>query len=56
MVKKVLVATFEDMSVSIPMKDNETIEEVENRMIEAVDSIGDHVAMSYKLVVKEYDD
>lgn len=47
------VIHFDKMSIRIPMKDDETIAEIEDRMIEAVDSIGDNVVMSYKIVVED---
>lgn len=50
------VIHFCKMSVSVPIKESETAEEVEDRMIEAVDSIGDGVVISYKIEIQEYDD
>lgn len=50
------VIHFYKMSVSVPIKENETAEEVEDRMIEAVDSIGDGVVISYNTEIEEYDD
>lgn len=53
---KMRVIRFYKMSVSVPIKENETAEEVEDRMIEAVDSIGDGVVISYNTEIEEYDD
>lgn len=50
------VISFDSVHVSVPMKAVETQEEVEDRFIEAVDSIGEGVVMSYKISVEEYDD
>ena len=50
------VISFNSVHVSVPMKDGETQEEVEDMFIEAVDSIGEGVVMSYKISVEEYDD
>lgn len=51
-----MVVHFDKMSVRVPMKDGDTIEDVEDRLIEAVDSIGDNVVMSFKTVVEDYDE
>ena len=51
-----MVVHFDKMSVRVPMKDGDTIENVENRLIEAVDSIGDGVVMSFKTVIEDYDE
>ncbi len=49
-------ARFTKMTVSVPMKYGETLEEIEDRLIEAIDSIGENVFMSYTPVVEEYED
>ena len=49
-----MVIHFDKMSVRVPMKDGDTIADIEDKLIEAVDSIGDGVCMSYKIVVEEY--
>ena len=54
--KKMMVIHFDKMSVRVPITGGETIEDVEDRLIEAVDSIGDNVAMSYKIELEEYDE
>ena len=36
------VATFENMRISVPLKDDETIEIIANRLLDAIDSIGDN--------------
>ena len=51
-----IVVRFHKMTVSVPMKDNETIEEVEDRLVEAIDTIGEGVVISYRLAVEDYDD
>lgn len=50
------VIVFDKMTIALPMKDNETIEEVEDRIVEAVDSVGEGAVFSYVLKVEEYDD
>lgn len=50
-----LVAHFDKMSIMVPMKDNETIEEVEDRIIEAINSAGEGITMSYNLIIEEYE-
>ena len=50
------VISFNSVHVSVLVKDGETQEEVEDRFIEAMDSIGEGVVMSYKISVEEYDD
>ena len=49
------VIHFDKMSVRVPLSDDESIEDVEAKLIDAVDSIGDGVVMHYKIVVEEYD-
>ena len=53
---KMKVITFSSVRVSFPMNDGETKEEAEDRFIEAVDSIGEGVVMSFKSSIEEYDD
>lgn len=48
-----MVIHFSEMSVHVPTKDGETAEDIENRLIDAVYSIGDHVTMSYQLNVED---
>ena len=50
------VITFDSVRVSFPMKNGETQEDIEDRFIEAVNSIGEGVVMSYKVSIEEYDD
>ncbi len=50
------VINFEQMFVSVPMAENENIEDVENKLIEAIESNGDGVVLSYKISVEEYED
>ena len=50
------VIHFRDMSVRIPIKDDETIEEIEDNLIEAIDAIAEGVVMSYKISIENYDD
>ena len=54
--KKMMVVHFDKMSVSVPIANNESVEEIEDRLIQAVDSIGPGVCMSYKIALEEYDD
>ena len=51
-----MVIHFDKMSVRVPITGGETIEDVEDRLIEAVDSIGDNVVMSFKIVIEDYDE
>lgn len=48
------IIRFFDMTVTIPMKDGETEEEIEDRLIEAVESIGSRFT-SYKMETEEED-
>lgn len=50
------VAEFEKMHISIPMKDGETREEIEDKVIEALESVSEDFVTSYILNVNEYDD
>lgn len=43
---------FKDVSIRVPMK-NDNRDEIEDKLIEAIDSIGDGVVMSYKVEVEE---
>lgn len=43
---------FKDVSIRLPMK-NDNRDEIEDKLIEAIDSIGDGVVMSYKVEVEE---
>ena len=49
------IIRFIDMTVTIPMKDEETAEEIEDRLIEAVESAGSRFT-SYKTETKEEED
>ena len=44
---------FKDVSIRLPIKGNLDVEQAEDKFIEAVDSIGDGVVMSYKVEVEE---
>lgn len=48
-----MVIHFDKMSVRVPMKDGDTIEDIEDKLIEAVDSIGDGVVMSFVTVIED---
>ena len=50
------VATFEDMRVSVPLKDDETIEIIANRLLDAIDSIGEGVIISFTRKLEIYND
>ena len=50
------VAEFEKMHLAIPMKDGETREEIEDKVIAALDSVSEDFVASYTLNVNEYDD
>lgn len=54
--KKIKTITFENVRVSLPMKEGETQEQLEDRFIEAIDSIGEGVVMSFKTLIEEWDD
>lgn len=49
------IIRFVKMQIAVPMKDGETVEEIENRLIEGVDSIGEGVVMSWWTVVEDDD-
>lgn len=50
-----LIARFDKMSVSVPIKDDESIEDIEDRLAEAIDSIGDDVVMTYRITITDDD-
>lgn len=50
------VVHFYNMSVRVPMKDGDSIEDLEDKLFEAIDSIADGVVMSCRLEVEEDDD
>lgn len=47
---------FKEVSISLPIKGNVDIEQIEDKFIDAVDSIGDGVVMSYKVEIEEEGD
>lgn len=47
---------FKEVSISLPIKGNVDVEQIEDKLIDAVDSIGDGVVMCYKVEVEEEDD
>ena len=49
------IIRFFDMTVTIPMKDGETAEEIEDRLIEAVESAGSRFT-SYKTEFEDEED
>ena len=49
------IIRFFDMTVTIPMKDRETAEEIEDRLIEAVESAGSRFT-SYKTEFEDEED
>ena len=49
------IIRFSNMSVVIPMKDHETQEEIEDRLIEAMENIGSRCT-SYRIKIEEEDD
>ncbi len=44
---------FKDVSISLPIKGGVDVEQIEDKLIDAVFSIGDGVCMSYKVEVEE---
>lgn len=44
---------FKDVSVRLPINENVDVEQIEDKFIDAVDSIGDDVVMSYKIEIEE---
>jgi len=50
------VAEFEKMHISIPMKDGETKEEIEDKVMAALDSVSEDFVASYTLNINEYND
>ena len=49
------IIRFFNMTVIIPMKDGETVEEIEDRLIEAVDQAGSRFT-SYKIELEDDED
>lgn len=49
------VLRFKEMTVVIPMKDGETVEDIENRLIEAVESAGSRFT-AYRIEAEEEED
>lgn len=47
---------FKNVSITIPIKGNVDVEQIEDKFIDAVDSIGDGVVMCYKVEVEEEGD
>jgi len=47
------IVHFNKMSVRVPLKNDENVKDVENRLIEAVDSIGDGVAMYFSIEIED---
>jgi len=52
---KMKVAEFDKMHLSIPMKDGETREEIEDKVIAALETVTEDFVASYTLTVNEYD-
>lgn len=50
------VAEFEKCFIGIPMKDEETREEIEDRFISALESVNEDCVATYTLKITEYDD
>ena len=50
------IIRFFDMTVTIPMKDGETREEIEDRFISALESVNEDCVATYTLKITEYDD
>lgn len=50
------VAEFEKMHLVIPMQDNETREEIEDKVIAALESVSEDFVSSYTLNVNEYEE
>lgn len=44
---------FKEVSISLPIKGDVDVEQIEDKFIDAVDSIGDGVVMCYKVEVEE---
>ena len=47
------IVHFNKMSVRVPLKNDENVDDIENRLIEAVDSIGDGVAMHFSIEIED---
>lgn len=50
------VLRFKDMSFSMPINDGETPEEIEDRVIDILDSLRDDMVIGYKTEIEEWDD
>jgi len=50
------VAEFEKMHLMIPMQKGETKEEIEDKVMAALDSVSEDFVASYTLNINEYDD
>lgn len=53
------VVRFDKMSIWIPMKDGDTIESIEKKMLDAIDSVcevSDGAVGTYTISVEEFDD
>ena len=50
------VLRFKDMSFSMPINDGETPEEIEDRVIDIIDSLRDDMVIGYKTEIEELDD
>jgi hypothetical protein len=50
------VLLFKDMSFSMPINDGETPEEIEDRVIDILDSLRDDMVIGYKAEIEEWDD
>lgn len=47
---------FKEVSISLPIKGDVDVEQIEDKFIDAVDSIGDGVVMCYRVEVEEDDE
>ena len=47
---------FKNVAISLPIKGNVDVEQIEDKFIDAVDSIGDGVVVCYKVEVEENGD
>ena len=45
-----------NISFSMPIQDGETPEEIENKVIEVIDTLGNNMVLSYKTEIEELDD
>ena len=48
------IAEFSDMFIGIHMKEGETKEQVEDRLIEALETVDENFVATYKLKISEY--